>query len=114
MNGGFLRISGLSKRFGDLRVLDNLDLEIPLNSHTTVIGKSGIGKSVLLKCLSGLLEPDSGAVSLDGQGGQAPQCAYMFQQNALFDSLTVEENVAFGLERHTDLSAEARREVVVE
>src|SRR5690606_16946857 len=54
------------------------------------------GKSVLLKCIAGLLPPDAGSVSIDGSGGPPP-CAYMFQQNALFDSLTVAENVALPL-----------------
>jgi len=104
MKDGYLRIRGLSKRFGDLIVLDAIDLDIPLNSHTTVIGKSGIGKSVLLKCLSGLLMPDSGEVSLDGTPGKFPQCAYMFQQNALFDSQTVWENVALPLRERERIS----------
>jgi len=104
MKNTYLRIRGLSKRFGDLVVLDAIDLDIPLNSHTTVIGKSGIGKSVLLKCLSGLLMPDSGEVLLDGTPGKFPQCAYMFQQNALFDSQTVWENVALPLRERERIS----------
>lgn len=104
MKSAFLKIRGLSKRFGDLVVLDAIDLDIPLDSHTTVIGKSGIGKSVLLKCLSGLLSPDSGEVSLDGDPGKFPHCAYMFQQNALFDSQTVWENVALPLREKERIS----------
>lgn len=94
--GKTLQLRGLSKAFGAQVVLDAIDLDIPLGTHTTVIGKSGIGKSVLLKCIAGLLPPDAGSVSIDGDGG-APPCAYMFQQNALFDSLTVAENVALPL-----------------
>lgn len=94
--GKTLQLRGLSKAFGSQVVLDAIDLDIPLGTHTTVIGKSGIGKSVLLKCIAGLLPPDAGSVSIDGDGG-APPCAYMFQQNALFDSLTVAENVALPL-----------------
>ena len=104
MKNAYLKIRGLSKRFGDLVVLDSIDLDIPLDSHTTVIGKSGIGKSVLLKCLSGLLTADSGEVSLDGAPGKFPQCAYMFQQNALFDSQTVWENVALPLREKERIS----------
>lgn len=92
----FLTLRGLSKSFDSLVVLDQIDLDIPLGAHTTVIGKSGTGKSVLLKCISGLLAPDSGTVSVDGAPG-APNCSYMFQQNALFDSMTVEENIALPL-----------------
>ncbi|MDQ8205345.1 ATP-binding cassette domain-containing protein [Pelagicoccus sp. SDUM812003] len=94
--GKTLQIRGLSKAFGEQVVLDAIDMDLDLGSHTTVIGKSGIGKSVLLKCVSGLLVPDAGSVTIDGQGS-TPPCSYMFQQNALFDSMTVEENVALPL-----------------
>ena len=104
MKSAYLKIRGLRKRFGDLVVLDAIDLDIPLDSHTTVIGKSGIGKSVLLKCLSGLLTADAGEVSLDGAQGKFPQCSYMFQQNALFDSQTVWENVALPLREKERIS----------
>lgn len=92
----YLEIRGLRKTFGEQVVLGNIDIDIPLGSHTTVIGKSGTGKSVLLKCISGLLEPDAGKIATDGVPG-APPCSYMFQQNALFDSMTVEENVGLPL-----------------
>ena len=95
--GKILQLRGLSKAFGEQVVLDAIDLDIPLGTHTTVIGKSGIGKSVLLKCIAGLLPPDAGAISIDGDGRGAPVCSYMFQQNALFDSMTVAENVAMPL-----------------
>lgn len=91
-----LEIRGLRKAFGEQVVLDGIDLDIPLGLHTTVIGKSGTGKSVLLKCISGLLDPDAGSIGKDGSK-KAPPCSYMFQQNALFDSMTVEENIALPL-----------------
>lgn len=91
-----LQLRGLSKAFGEQVVLDAVDLDIPLGAHTTIIGKSGTGKSVLLKCISGLLEADAGTIAIEGEEG-IPQCAYMFQQNALFDSMTVEENIALPL-----------------
>lgn len=101
MSDAFLQIRGLSKRFGDQVILDDIDLDIPLKSHTTVIGKSGTGKSVFLKCISKLLAPDSGTIGLSNSSAEIPQCAYMFQQNALFDSLTVFDNVALPLrEKH--------------
>ncbi len=92
-----LIIRGLSKRFGPQVILDAIDMDIPLKSHTTVIGRSGIGKSVLLKCISGLLKPDAGTISLSDESRDVPPCSYMFQQNALFDSMTVFENVALPL-----------------
>lgn len=97
MSDAFLQIRDLSKRFGEQTILDSIDLDIPLKSHTTVIGKSGTGKSVFLKCISKLLVPDSGTIRLSNSSAEIPQCAYMFQQNALFDSLTVFDNVALPL-----------------
>ncbi len=91
-----LKLRGLKKAFGTQVVLGGIDLDIPLGSHTTVIGKSGTGKSVLLKCISGLLAADAGTIT-SGDSKGAPPCSYMFQQNALFDSMTVEENVALPL-----------------
>jgi len=101
MSEGVLRLEGVTKAFGDLVVLDGIDLDIPMGAHTTVIGRSGIGKSVLLKCVAGLLPMDRGRVRLLADGDkpseEPPSCGYMFQQNALFDSLTVTENVALPL-----------------
>jgi len=110
----FLKISGLKKRFGSKKVLDGIELEVPRSSVTTIIGKSGIGKSVLLKCIANLVAPDAGEIELNGekiiQGGvrkratQAVRFSYMFQNNALFDSMTAEENVALPLLEASDLS----------
>lgn len=105
MSARFLRLRGLSKAFGPQVVLDGIDLDIPLGTHTTVIGKSGIGKSVLLKCIANLLEPDSGSIQMGENGEGLPQCSYMFQQNALFDSLTVFENIAMPLREKGKRSA---------
>jgi len=107
MSTPYLKISGLKKHFGENRVLDGIDLELEKSSVTTVIGKSGIGKSVLLKCIAGLVRPDAGTIELEGQaiarrrkssvadGGFS--FSYMFQNNALFDSLTAAENIALPL-----------------
>jgi len=104
--GPLLEIEGLRKRFGDNEVLAGVDLAVPEAAVTTVIGKSGIGKSVLLKCVAGLLDCDEGELRFRGEkvgrGGLAARGAsgefsYMFQHNALFDALTVEENVALPL-----------------
>ncbi len=105
MSDTFLQLRGLSKRFGSQVILDAIDLDIPLDSHTTVIGRSGIGKSVLLKCISGLLKPESGTIRLSNSSKSIPQCAYMFQQNALFDSLNVFENIALPLREKERISA---------
>ena len=103
----FLKIRGLKKHFGDKRVLDGIDLDVAAASVTTIIGKSGIGKSVLLKCIANLLEPDAGTIDLNGQAisrsrrrkrsDNGLSFSYMFQNNALFDSLTAFENVALPL-----------------
>ena len=106
MSGSFLQLRGLSKRFGQQVIIDAIDLDIPLNSHTTVIGRSGIGKSVLLKCISGLLKPDSGTIRLSNSTESNPPFAYMFQQNALFDSLNVFENIALPLREKEKVSAQ--------
>ena len=105
MSSEFLRLRGLTKAFGSQVVLDEIDMDVPLGTHTTVIGKSGIGKSVLLKCIANLLEVDSGSIQLNENSEGLPQCSYMFQQNALFDSLTVFENIAMPLREKGKRSA---------
>ena len=110
----FLKIRGLKKHFSDKRVLDGIDLDVAAASVTTIIGKSGIGKSVLLKCIANLLQPDAGTIELDGQAiSQSRRTAqsdagvsysYMFQNNALFDSLTAFENVALPLREASKLN----------
>ncbi len=103
----FLKIRGLTKHFGEKHVLDGIDLDVAAASVTTIIGKSGIGKSVLLKCIANLLQPDAGTIELNGQaisqsrrrrnGEAGVSFSYMFQNNALFDSMTTFENVALPL-----------------
>lgn len=117
-----LTIRGLKKHFGDKKVLDGIDLEVGEASVTTVIGKSGIGKSVLLKCIAGLLRPDGGQIELNGRpigrrdlhptGEGSLVFSYMFQNNALFDSLTAYENIALPLREATSLTASEIRERV--
>ncbi len=117
-----LSISGLKKHFGDKKVLDGIDLEVSEASVTTVIGKSGIGKSVLLKCIAGLMQPDGGRIELNGKpighrdlhptGEGSLVFSYMFQNNALFDSLTAYENIALPLREATSLSGVEIRERV--
>ena len=117
MSEAKIRIRGLSKAFGPKKVLQNLDLDVPDGQSVVVIGGSGTGKSVLLKCILGLLQPDSGSIRVDGQevvgAGRREmeeirrRFGMLFQGGALFDSLPVWENVAFGLlaTRRLDRSA---------
>jgi phospholipid/cholesterol/gamma-HCH transport system ATP-binding protein len=102
-----IRIRGLRKAFGSKQVLDGVDLDVMAATSMVVIGGSGTGKSVLLKCILGLIEPDGGTIEIDGRniltlGGRARDAArgeigMLFQNGALFDSMTVRQNVAFGL-----------------
>lgn len=102
-------IRGLSKRFGKKVVLDNLDLTVPEGKNTVVIGGSGTGKSVLIKCVVGLLRADAGQVLIDGEDVTKmderelvrvrKKFGMLFQGSALFDSMNVEDNVAFALRR---------------
>lgn len=104
-----IEIRDLGKRFGSKEVLRGLTLDVPDGENTVVIGYSGTGKSVLLKCIIGLLLPDAGTVTLDGQvvSDLEPEdlsllrekVGYVFQFAALFDSLTVEQNIRLGLAR---------------
>lgn len=108
-----LEVRGLHKRFGDRIVLDSVDLQVPRGSVVSLLGRSGTGKSVFLKCLAGLLKPDGGEVYFRGEPAAGRSHAatefrrlsrYLFQGNALFDSLTSLENVALPLQQTTDLS----------
>jgi phospholipid/cholesterol/gamma-HCH transport system ATP-binding protein len=105
-----LKIKSLKKGFGDRIVLDGINLEIAEGEILFILGKSGTGKSVLLKNIVGLMIPDSGEIWVDGQEVSRltedeyfhvrKKCGMVFQHPALFDSMTVFENVAFGLRRH--------------
>ncbi|MFO7717676.1 MAG: ABC transporter ATP-binding protein [Thermodesulfobacteriota bacterium] len=110
-NEAIIELTQVSKRFGTQQVLDAIDLTIPRNEVSVIIGRSGGGKSVLLKHIIGLLKPDSGAVYVDGENIVAldnrglsrvrRKFGMLFQEAALFDSMTVFENVAFPLLEHT-------------
>jgi len=102
-----ITVRGLCKSFGAKRVLDGLDLDIATGESMVVIGGSGTGKSVMLKCILGLLQPDAGSIEIDGKEvtdlsptereHMMRKFGMLFQGGALFDSLPVWENVAFGL-----------------
>ena len=93
-----ISISNLQKAFGANRVLRGVDLDIGAGTSVVVIGGSGSGKSVLIKCLVGLLRPDAGQILVDGMPSPSAHrtMGILFQHAALFDSLTIMENVAFG------------------
>jgi len=119
-----IKIMDLHKSFGTTPVLCGVDLEIETGETMVVIGQSGSGKSVLLKHLIGILKPDKGTITIDGleitrlgeDGLQriSRKFGMLFQSAALFDSLTVGENVSFGLERYTDHSPVETRRIVAE
>ena len=114
-----ITLRNVHKSFGAQKVLDGLDLDIPDGRITAIIGPSGEGKSVLLKHLIGLLQPDSGTVEVDGESivdlrrselnRIREKFGMLFQNVALFDSMTVFENVAFPLQEKTTLSKEEIR-----
>jgi phospholipid/cholesterol/gamma-HCH transport system ATP-binding protein len=119
-----VRLDDVHKAFGDRVVLDGLTFEVAPAESLVVIGGSGTGKSVLLKHIIGLLQPDSGRVMVDGVDLATldyrqitrfrRRFGMAFQEGALFDSMTVAENVGFALERFTDMSKAAIRDRVRE
>jgi phospholipid/cholesterol/gamma-HCH transport system ATP-binding protein len=102
-----IRLRGLSKAFGPKQVLDGVDLDIRAGHGMVILGGSGSGKSVTIKCILGLIEPDSGSIEIDGQNilnlprrereALNDRIGMLFQNGALFDSLPVWENVCFKL-----------------
>jgi phospholipid/cholesterol/gamma-HCH transport system ATP-binding protein len=118
-----LKLVGVEKTFDGKKVLDGVTLDIPRERITAIIGLSGAGKSVLLKHMIGLLRPDRGQVIVDGTDinrlskkelyGIRDRFGMLFQSGALFDSLTVFENVAFPLREKTKMAEEEIREKVL-
>lgn len=110
-----IEIKNLSKSFNDVKVLDGANLTIHTGETIVIIGRSGCGKSILLKHIMGLLKPEDGCVVIDGQNitemsekeldAVRKNCGMLFQGAALFDSMTVRENVGFGLYEHTSIVA---------
>ncbi|MGD2246135.1 MAG: ABC transporter ATP-binding protein [Candidatus Aminicenantes bacterium] len=119
-----IRVVDLHKSFGGNEVLRGVNLQLKRGETLVIIGQSGCGKSVLLKHVIGLLKPDRGKVYVDGVDITVldddelhkitRRFGMLFQGTALFDSLTVGQNVSFGLERYTDYSKEKIRELVKE
>ena len=122
-NPPIIEFKNVTKRFDNRTILDRINLKIYEGDVTTIIGKSGGGKSVLLKHIIGLLRPDEGSVLFRGRpiekmsrrewNAYLGQVSYMFQNNALFDSKTVYENVAMPLRKYTDLGKSQIREKVM-
>src|ERR1043165_6541572 len=116
-------LRGVTKSFGPKKVLQGIDLDVAKGESMVVIGGSGTGKSVLLKCILGLMQPDSGSIKVDGQetvglngNGHAQvmrKFGMLFQGGALFDSLRVWENVAFGPIQSDGMEPAEAREVAI-
>jgi phospholipid/cholesterol/gamma-HCH transport system ATP-binding protein len=118
-------IQHLFKSFGDNHVLDDFNLEIKKGESVVVLGKSGSGKSVLIKCIIGLLKPDKGMIEMFGQNIPEinaeeldqirAKVGFLFQSNALYDSMTVRDNLEFPLRRHwIQVSQEEVNKMVLE
>jgi phospholipid/cholesterol/gamma-HCH transport system ATP-binding protein len=109
-----VRLDRVTKRFGSLTVLEDVSFDIAKATAFCLLGRSGTGKSVTLRHIIGLVQPDSGKVFVEGReitalkgrelGEVRKHMGFLFQNAALFDSMTVGENVAFPMRRHTDLS----------
>ena len=119
-----IRVRRLHKSFGDKVVLEALDLDVRRGESLVVIGGSGTGKSVLIKDIIGIMKPDSGSIVIDGtetvglsgRAREAVQAKFgmLFQGSALFDSMTVWENVAFSLVQNRGVAKRRAREIAVE
>jgi phospholipid/cholesterol/gamma-HCH transport system ATP-binding protein len=123
MNDIAIKLIDIHKSFGNQKVLDGINLEIEIGKTTVIIGKSGGGKSVLLKHIIGLLKPDKGEIWIDGVeitklkekdlNDVRKKFGMLFQEAALFDSMDVFDNVAFPLREHTRMT-EAEIKGIVE
>ena len=118
-------IKDLMKSFGDKKVLDGFNLTVEAGSNVVILGKSGSGKSVLIKCIIGLLQADSGSINVfkenisqmneDELDSARSKIGFLFQSNALYDSMTIRENLEFPLLRHwIDITKEEVERLVKE
>jgi phospholipid/cholesterol/gamma-HCH transport system ATP-binding protein len=118
-----IEVRGLKKAFGHKVVLDGIDLDIGVGESVVVIGGSGTGKSVLVKCILGIIDADAGSIKIDGQEvtglsrgkreALLQKFGMLFQGAALFDSLAVWENVAFGLIQGRGMEREAAKKIAL-
>lgn len=120
-----ISIRGVYKSFGENHVLKSFDLDLREGENVVVLGKSGSGKSVLIKCIIGLMNPDAGSIKVFGDEVtqlsrrdldlMRVKVGFLFQSNALYDSMTVRQNLEFPLRRHTAVTGkEAVNELVME
>ena len=117
-----IEVKNLSKSFGEKGVLSDLNFSVAHGQSVAIVGKSGAGKSVLLKCLIGLVKPDEGTIYVDNKlinsmsFGQLQEIrsniGMVFQFGALFDSMTVGENISLALQKLTKLSSDEIKERV--
>jgi phospholipid/cholesterol/gamma-HCH transport system ATP-binding protein len=124
MGSIMVEIKNLSKAFGSNVVLDNVSISVEEGDNFVVFGRSGTGKSVLLKCIVRLLEPDSGEIDVDGVNMLAltepkliearKQIGFLFQSGALYDSMSVKENLEFPLIRNFNFSPDEREAKIKE
>lgn len=118
-----IRIENLSKGFGEKVILDDISLNVRQGENLVVFGQSGTGKSVLLKCIIGLMKPNAGRIIIKGEditqlnakqlNELRKNTGFLFQGAALYDSMTVRENLEFPLKRHTEISDEDAYEKVL-
>ena len=120
-----IEIRNLSKSFGSNKVLSDFNLDLKKGENVVVLGKSGSGKSVLIKCIIGLIKPDNGTIKVLGQNVPdlsreeldkvRVKVGFLFQSNALYDSMTVRENLEFPLRRHSiKMSKEEENNLIIE
>lgn len=119
-----LELRGVTKSFEDVTVLHGIDLHVAPGQSLVIIGGSGSGKSVTLKCILGLIQPDQGSILVDGaetvgldhkgRNNLMKRFGMLFQSAALFDSLPVRENVAFGLIHGQEMAPEKAREIATD
>ena len=124
MEETIIKLENVSKSFGNKKILDNLNLEIKKGESMVIIGGSGTGKSVTLKCILGLLKIDKGKISLFNQDIQKAteiekkefqkKIGMLFQGSALFDSLNVWENISFGLVQGRNIKPLKAKEIAME
>jgi phospholipid/cholesterol/gamma-HCH transport system ATP-binding protein len=119
MEAPVIEVENLSKSFGTNHVLKNFSMKVPAGKNLVILGKSGSGKSVLIKCIISLMTPDDGLIKIFGEDVSTydsdaldklrAQIGFLFQSNALYDSMTVRDNLEFPLRRHWNKEQRTKR-----